>query len=806
MFSNYFKIAFRNLWRNKSLSTIHILGLSLGIATCLLIVLYIQHELSFDRYNEKADRIYRVTFRGLMQGGELKEANVMPPVAGTFKMNFPEIEETVRLRQVGRPRVSVGDQVFKDDEMAFADPTIFRVFTLPLIKGMPDEVLKQPNTIVITPRQAMKYFGTLDVIGKTLNFKDFQTVFTITGLVKEMPSTSHFHFDLIASMAGLDEARSDSWMTSDFFTYLLLKKGASASQLQTRMPGIVEQYVAPQLEKAMGISFAEFKQKGNKLGFVLQPITDIHLHSDLTGDFEGYGDIQYVYIFGAVAVFMLLIACINFMNLSTAGASKRAKEIGIRKVMGSLKKQLIVQFLTESFMITTLALVLAVALVYCALPAFNRLTGQDLGQSLWSNPWTLISLLLFGLLTGLLAGSYPAFYLSSFKPIAVLKGKLASGGRSSGLRSGLVVFQFFISIGLMVGTIVVWQQLSFIRHKKLGYDKDRVLVVQDTYWLGNNQEAFRAELLRDPRVISVSRSGYLPAGPSNNNNFFIYPDDHSTSLVKTIRYDVDDQYIPTLGMKMLSGRNFSRDFGSDSTGALLNETAAKLLGWTGAVEGHTISSRDNNGKVSTYRVIGVVNDFHFRSLHQAITPLVMIAGTDNGTMIVKISGSDPAGVLNAIRNKWNDMKAESPFSYSFLDQRFEATYKSEQNIAKILALFAGLTIFVACLGLFGLATFTAERRTREIGIRKVLGADVTSIIRLLSVEFVKLVCIAFVIAAPVAWFVMNRWLQDFAYRISIPVWVFAVAAFAAIFTTLVTVSFQSVRVALLNPVKSLKAE
>jgi putative ABC transport system permease protein len=449
---------------------------------------------------------------------------------------------------------------------------------------------------------------------------------------------------------------------------------------------------------------------------------------------------------------------------------------------------------------------LGLGLLYWALPYFNTLAGQNLTLHWRSNPWLLPSLALFGLFTGILAGSYPAFFLSSFNPIAVLKGRFVSGKGNAGLRSGLVVFQFFISISLMVGTMVVYKQLSYIQHKKLGYDKDQVVVVQETYWLGNNQEAFRHQLLQDPRVLSVSRSGFLPAGPSNNNNYFVYPDTKSTQLIKTLKYEVDESYIPTLGMDITKGRNFSRTFGGDSTAVILNETAAKTFGWEKDPLGHTITHIENDGSKFTYRVVGVVQDFHFRSLHELITPLVMIMGTDYGTMIAKVKTRDIGGLLSTMKKDWESLKPEAPFSYSFLDERFAATYRSEQNIGIILAIFAGLTIFVACLGLFGLATFMAEQRTKEIGIRKILGANVPGIVTLLSKDFLKLVIIAFIISSPIAWFVMNRWLQDFVYRISVSWWMFVAAAGLALLIAILTISFQAIRAAIANPVDSLRSE
>ncbi|HEY4291073.1 MAG TPA: ABC transporter permease [Puia sp.] len=805
MFRNYIKIALRNLRRNKLFTAINIFGLALGLATCLVILLFVQHELSYDRYNEKADQIVRVVIKGVMQGGELKEANVMPPVAQTLKREFPEVLDATRLRNMGRPRVSYGDKTFREDNIAFVDSNFFQVFTLPLLKGNAKTALTQPNSVIITRAVAKKYFGDADPVGKVLEFKDVPATLTVTGMIEAVPEASHFHFGMFASLSVLPESRSDSWMESNFFTYLVLQKGYDYRKLEAKLPQVMEKYAGPQLQKALGLTMAQFQAKGNSIGLYLQPLTDIHLHSDMTLDLEPAGDIRYVYIFSAVALFMLLIACINFMNLSTAGASRRSREVGIRKVLGSQRIELIRQFLAESLLLTTVAMALALGIVWLALPFFNGLTGQQLHLDLTRNPWALPGLLLFGLLTGLLAGSYPAFFLSGFNPIAVLKNRNNGTRKSAGLRSGLVVFQFFISICLIVGTTVVYKQLSYIQHKKLGYDRDQVMVIQESYWLGKNVDVFRQQLRQDPRIASVSASGFLPAGYSYNNNFFAYPDDQSGKLVKSINYQVDQYYLGTLGMELALGRNFSSDFGGDSTGAILNETAVRAFGWNKDPLGHTISKMDN-GVEKTWRVIGVVKDFNFRSLHERITPVVMTLGDDNGTTIVKVKTADVAGVVANAKKLWTGLKAQAPFSWSFLDDRFNDTYKAEQNVGLILTIFAGLTIFVACLGLFGLATFTAEQRTREIGIRKVLGADVFGIVRLLSTDFLKLVLLAFVLAAPVAWFAMTKWLEDFAYRISIGWGVFLLAAFLALTITIITISFRAIRAATVNPVKSLRSE
>ena len=804
MFRNYFKIAIRNLWRNKAFSAINIFGLSIGLATCLVILLYVQSELGYDRYNTKADRIVRVVLKGMVQGEKLNEANVMPPTAAALKADYPEVQEATRLRNYGTPRIFIGDKVFKEDAFAFADSNFLQVFTIPLVQGELRTALLQPNSVVISRAMAQKYFGSEDPMGKTLNFKDWNSTYKVTGVFDKIPANSHFHFELFGSMSGYPDSRSSSWLNSEFYTYLVLPQGYPYQQLEAKLPGTVRKYVGPQMQKAMGMTLDQMLKGGNRFGLFLQPLTDIHLHSDLSFELSPPGDIRYVYIFSAIALFMLLIACINFMNLSTAGASKRAREVGIRKVMGSLQRELIAQFLLESVLLTTVAMVLALTFVSGILPFFNELSGKQLTFALTANAWLLPGLLLLIVLVGTLAGSYPAFFLSSFNPVTVLKGKFRSGKNTVGLRSGLVVFQFFISITLMVSTAIVYNQLNYIQNKKLGYDKDQVIVVQDSYWLHSNQAAYRQQLLADPRVQNVSASGYLPAGNSWNNNFFVYPDNNTSQLTKTLRYEVDNRYIPTFGMEMAAGRNFSPEFGTDSTAAILNETAAKALGWGTNAMGHTIT--ENNGGIKTFHVIGVVKDFHFRSLHERISPLVMVLGSDNSNLIVKAKTRDVAGLLTTMKKEWTNLKAEAPFSYSFLDDRFRNTYQSEQKTGLILGIFSGLTIFVACLGLFGLAAFTAEQRTKEIGIRKVLGSSVTGIVSLLSKDFLKLVVLAFFIAAPLAWWAMNRWLQDFAYRVPINGWVFLLAALLALFITLVTISFQAIRAALANPVKSLKSE
>jgi len=810
MFSNYIKIAWRNLIKNKAFTAINIAGLAIGIATCLMILLFVQDELSFDRFNEKASQIVRVVFRGTMNGEKMKESSVMAPVATTLRNDYPEVTDATRLLQNGRPKILVDNKTFRDASFAFADSNFFRVFTLPLIKGDAKTVLVEPNTAVITESLSRKFFGNADPMGKVLNLKDDNQLYRITGLIRDIPANSHFHFDIFGSMASVPDARSTSWLSGSYFTYLVLPKGYDYKKLESKLPGSVEKYMGPQVLKALGVSLTEFRKKGNDIGLYLQPLTDIHLKSDFSNSLEPGGDIRYVYIFSAIALFMLLIACINFMNLSTAGASKRAKEVGIRKVLGSVKYELIGQFLIESALLALFSLIVALILVKISLPLFNDLAGKHLKLNLIQNPFMIFGLLLFWFLVSILAGSYPAFYLSSFKPISVLKSKFTGKEKSVSFRSGLVVFQFIISVGLIVGTTIVYQQLSYIQHIKLGYDKEQLLVLRNSYLLGDREDVFKEQIMQDPRVASVTTSGFLPAGPTNTDLTTSFPDDSKNQNSRVRIYQIDDQYIPTMGMKIVQGRNFSKEFPSDSSHVtptvIINETLASVFGWGKNAVGHTVNLFTNNvGGKKGFKVIGVVQDFHFRSLHEPINPLLMVFQKSSG-LIIKVKTKDLKGLLASLKTQWDTYKTEEPFTYAFVDELYNQTYIAEQKTGFILNIFAGLTVLIACLGLFGLATFTAEQRNKEIGIRKVLGASVPDLIGLLSKEFIVLVSIAIVIATPIAWWAMNDWLNDFAYRIHISGWVFVMAGVAAILIALITVSFQAIKAAVANPVKSLRSE
>jgi putative ABC transport system permease protein len=807
MYRSYFKIGWRNLMKNNGLFAINIAGLAMGIATCLIIMLFVVDELSFDRYNEKADQIVRIVLKGKVNGEIIKEAVTPAPVGATLKSEFPEVVESTRVRRFGSPKIAYRNTTYRNSKLAFVDPNFFNVFTLPFLQGDPTTALAEPHTIVITKDEALKYFGDEDPMNKLLEFKDSGEQFKVTGIIEDVPANSHFHFDLFASLEGLAHAKENNWMNSNYFSYLVLAEGTDVKEFEAKLPAIIKKYMGPQVEQ-MGMTFEKFKENGNEIGLYIQRLTDIHLYSDFDtqSELEAGGDVNAVYIFTAVAIFMLLIACINFMNLSTAGATKRNKEVGVKKVLGSQRKQLIYQFLTESFISTALAMMLAAVLVVLALPLFNQLSGKHLEANFLLSPQVLIALFLLAILITLLAGSYPAFFLSSIKPISALKNKIANGGRSKGVRSVLVVFQFVVSAALILSIIVVNQQMSFIQNKEIGYDRDQLLILRESYLLGNNENAFKNQVLNDPKVESITMSAFVPAGPTDNNMTGVYPGQQHEAVRRTIVYNIDEKYIQTMGMQLVEGRNFSEVSGNDSSNVIINETAVKIFGLGENPLGQVLTANaGNHGEKRTLTVIGVIKDFHFRSMRETIAPLIML-NNPYGGLIIRTKTKEMSGLLAFIENKWKAYHVDEPFSYALLDQLYNETYLAEQKTGSIMKIFGGLTIFVACLGLFGLVTFTAEQRVKEIGIRKVLGANVAEIVSLLSKDLILLVVISFVIAFPLGYYFMDKWLQDFVYKIDVQWWMYALAGTMTLLIAFFTMSFKTIRSALVNPIESLRSE
>ena len=814
MLKNYLKVAFRNLLRFKTYSFINIAGLAIGIACCLLILLYIKNELSYDRFNKKADQIYRIN-TDLKFGNTELAIPVVPDLMGPLlKQDFPQVKEYTRIYNwAGKKLVKKGNNFNTETGIAYVDSTFFKVFTFKTIAGNTDKILNEPNTVVITESIAKKYFNTVDAVGKYIETTDNgRTLYKVTAVIKDMPFNSHFRFDFLFPMQNLDYDWGNL-ISSNFHTYLLLKKGVNYKDFEKNFELFNNKYVYPYAQKYMHITKEEFDRAGNRLKYSLIPLTDIHLFSKRIQEISPTGTIQYVYIFSAVAFFILLIACINFMNLTTARSANRAREVGIRKVLGTEKKNLIYQFLTESTLTALISVILAVAIVYNVLPFFNNLSGKELSTNDLYSSSILIFLVSLPFIVGFIAGSYPAFFLSRFNPIQIIKGKLSTGSKSGGLRSVLVVFQFATSIILITGTIIIYNQLNYIQNTNLGYQKDQVLIINDAYNLGRNVDAYKNEMLNVPGVISGTTSGFLPIPSLRNFNAFYKEASQAAESGLTMQsWKIDYDYLKTLGIKIVQGRNFSHEFGSDSSSIILNEAAVKQLGYNLSANAkenpinNSVYTWENGGKIVKYNIIGVVKDFHFESFHQDIGPLGLLLKRSTGLISFKVTASKIPMILKEAEVKWKRMSSGMPFSYKFMDDSFNEVYKADRRVGFIALSFSALAIIVACLGLFGLATFLAEQKTKEIGVRKVLGASVPSIFLMLSKEFIKWIIIANIIAWPFAYYFMNKWLQEFAYRININWWIFTFAGCIVLIIALLTVSILAIKAATANPVKSLRYE
>lgn len=804
MVKNYFKVALRGLSRNKGFTALNILGLALGLAACLLIVLYVVDELSYDRYNEKADRIYRVHADLKLGDGKMQLAVVMPPLAQTLKRDFPDVEDVVRLRPTGF-HVKKGSEIITENKVVFADASVFDVFTLPILYGDKSSALTEPNTVVISASAALKYFNKLNVVGQILTIDNNQLL-RITGVIKDMPKQSHFYADFIESLATQAESRSNNWLNSNYNTYILFREGADPKKLEAQFPQLLRKYAGTAIQNATGMNVDAFERSGSHFRLSLMPLTAIHLHSNLIGELGVNGSAQYVYIFSAIALFILIIACVNFMNLSTARSSNRAREVGVRKVLGSARRNLIAQFLTESILVTLAGAIIALIIVASVLPAFNDLAGKSIILNAVMLIRLIPALLISVLVIGCLAGLYPAIFLSAFKPVKVLKGTLTTGFKRSSLRSFLVVFQFSVSTFLITATLVIYSQLKYIQNRDIGYNRNQVVVVKNAYMLGKQASIFKQEVKQLPGVVNATLSDILPTSGGCASDA-IYKDqsrDPKRSIISQL-WQVDNDYIKTLNMRIVAGRNFSNKLPTDSDAVLINETAAKVLGYNNPINKTLYRPADNNS-LKAITIIGVVKDFNFNSLRESVTPVVMFLTNSNGSLGIKMNTDDIAGLLSKIEKKWHTLSPSAKMDYSFMDADFDAIYRSEQRMGKIFIVFTILAIAIACLGLFGLSAYAAEQRVKEIGIRKVLGASVYNIAQMLSMNFLKLVGIAMLISSPITYFIMQKWLQDFAYRTSIPWWLLAIAGLTALLIALITISFQAIKAAWANPIKSLRSE
>jgi len=810
MFKNYLLTALRILLRQKAYAAINIFGLTLGIASSLLILLYIVDELKYDRFHQDIDRMYRVGFIGKLQDTEIYSAQVGLPVGPALMDEAPQVESTVRIVKWNTYPVRFEEKSFTEKKFLVADSNFFEFFNFKLLTGNNKEVLRGPNKAVITEHAARKYFdykgaGDTSPLGKIFTGGGSgETTFEVSGIAENPPTQSHIQFDFVLSMDSWPDARNGIWINTGCITYFKIKPGMQVEAINTKLDYFVEKYMGGDIEKYLGLTMDQFRAQGNTVGFMTQAMADVHLHSTLSDDLSPNGSIQYVYLFGATAIFIVLLACINFMNLSTARSASRAKEVGIRKTIGAVRQRLIGQFLLESYVYVAIAVILAIALVSGSLNLFNLLAAKELTVSMMYAPLFISGLFIFIVLLGLIAGSYPAFYLTSFKPAEVLKGKIRAGMKSSGIRNTLVVFQFFISIGLIISSMIVYKQLNHLQNVNIGFNKANVLDLLHTINLQHNAEAFRNELLQHPEIEGASYANRLP--PNIDWSSVFRPQgteqDHLLSM-----YFADYDQLETMGYTMTKGRYFSRDFLTDSTAVILNEAAAKQLGWLENYDGKVLISFAKDEKGVPLKVIGVMKDFNFETLKNTVKPMAILLGqSPNYEMAIRLSAGNTQEKIQTIEKIWKKYAPHAPFEYSFLDENFDALFRAEQRMSKIILIFTCLAVLIACLGLFGLASFTAEQRSKEISIRKVMGATVAQLMMLLSKDFTKLVVISFIIAIPVTWYGMNQWLQGFAYHINFDAFAVLISGLLAVAIAIFTISFQSLKAAMGNPVDSLRSE
>lgn len=808
MIKNYFKLAFRNIRKHKFTSFINLSGLTIGLTCCLLITTYILDELSYDRFNKNADNIYRVTRTFYASDGSLslKLSTIAPPFGYYMPTDFPEIEKMTRLLSNGSTPMRYDDKKFTEKNVFLADENFFDVFSVKVLKGNPKNALYDPYSVMLTEEAAKKYFGDADPMNKIIRFNS-QADLKVTGVYQALPSNAHLHPDMLISFSTLrdsaiygEENLRTNWGNNSFFTYLLLPKNYDAKGMEARFPAFIDKHMDHKYYSGQNPS------KYTTLG--LQKLTDIHLYSHTDYEAEPNGDIKRIYVFSAIAFFILLIACINYMNLSTARSAMRAREIGIRKVIGARKKELIFQFLGESVLMCSIAILLAIVFTRLSLPLLNTVSGKTISIGILANWKFILALLITPIIVGVASGIYPALFMSSFQPVKTLKGLFKAKGSNISFRKVLVVTQFSISIILIITTMIVYQQLNYMQKKSLGFDKEKIVTMNYSNEVSKQYDAFRTALLQQSAFKDITRSSRIPTGRLlDNMGASTLSGDSLVPVNVDIKYVATDfDFASTFGIPVKSGRFFQRDFGTDTASFVINESTVKALNW---------KEKEAVGKDLSYggikgKVIGVLNDFHFESMHQSIVPMIFLLLPSNreyyNNMSLKIAGNNVDAAMGKLESTWRKYFPETPFDYTFLDENFDKLYQSEQRQATLFTSFACIAIFIACLGLLGLSAFAISQRIKEIGVRKVLGASTNSIVSLLSGDFLKLVGIAAVFAFPVAWYAMNNWLKDFAYRTSIHWWVFIIAGLLAAIVAFVTVSFQAIKAAVSNPVKNLRTE
>ena len=808
MLNNYIKTTFRNLIRSKGYTVINILGLAIGLSASILILLFIVNELSYDKFFKDSERIYRIAVKGRMSGDFFDVAVTPAPMAPALKHTFPEVESAVRLRQWSQQSLFAFEhKMFYEKDVFFADSSFFEIFDFAPALGDLKTALHEPFSAVLTQELAHKYFNDDNPIGKILKVND-DFLFKVTAVIQDIPENTHLKFPLLLSWSSIkkmnDSRMDDNWGSLGFYTYVKLVENSDVQQFELKIRTII----IDKLIEQSGEDSSRFENVQLEFKPYLQPIEEIHLKSNLMAELSPNSDISYIYSFSAIAAFILLIACINFMNLTTARSAKRAREVGIRKVHGGFRSQLIAQFIGESVILSFIALVIAIILVELTIPVFSDIIGQNISEDLLINPLMIVSYLILAIVVGFVAGSYPAFYLSSFQPVNVLKRNLNRSSKNPALRNVLVIIQFSISIFLMVGTGIIFNQLNYVKNKKLGFDKEHVMIIQLRNDKLREKSAFLENEFRKLSMVANAASSTSIPGEGSDGSGFFPEGENTTDPWLIFNTGADYDYIETMGMEIIKGRSFSKEFASDTAGIIINETLLKKLGWGDDCIGKKITPGDPGNKFS-FRVIGVVKDFHFLSLHDKIEPYIIYLSKNNlRSLSIKIKPGNLNESITQISNKWSEMEPNFPFDYSFLDETFDALYKSEERMGKLFIYFSIIAIFIACLGLFGLASYTAEQRTKEIGIRKTFGATTPSISFLLTRDFTKWILLANIIAWPAAYYFLGLWLENFAFRINITdQWhVFLLSAVISFAVAILTVSLQAIKVAHSNPVDALKYE
>ena len=811
MLKSYVVVALRNLWRHRGYTLINIFGLTIGLASSIFILLYVINELTYDKFHEKSDQIHRVWISGSMPATEMRHAVSSPPMAEALMNDYPEVENAVRMRNAGGWLVRKGDRTFQetDDDFVFADSTFFDVFSFDLIKGDPKTCLRDPRSIVLSEEYAKKYFGEEDPIGQTLKMEQDTNLSVITGVMVDMPQNSHFHYNMIGSLTTLGNSRSTNWVSHNYYTYVVLKEGTDLVEFESRLREMVIKYVGPTIAQFMGVDYEQFEAAGNSYGYKVQKLTDIHLHSDLQYEHEPNGNPLYVYVFLVAAILILVIAGINFMNLATARSTVRAREVGLRKVVGSTRSQLIGQFLTESVVLSLLSLIFAVLLVFLFLPKYNNMIQLNLEFYIFSTSWMIPVLLAFAIFVGVAAGGYPAFVLASFKPAAVFSSDKKSSSRKSLLRSILIVLQFTVTIVILIGTIVVNRQLNFMQKKETGFAKENLLVIERSDALKDKIDAFKKEVAQHSNVISAANTTHIPSYQFSDNAHWLEGWDR-TKIFTLATCRVSYDFEKALNLELVSGRFFSRDFPSDSSGVVVNEATVAGLGIEDPLTARFVDY-DNDGSEHFMPIIGVVKDFHFESMQSEIKPMAIhfMRGNYEGVLTVRLGDGNQSETLSFLQSTWEEFNSDYPFDYFWMDERFDTMFATERRTGQILMIFSFISIFITCLGLLGLISYTTNQRTREIGIRKIMGASVEIVMRLLSREIFNLLGISALISIP-AYFGVRAWLQKFAYHINFQMGVYFVVLALVVLTVLIlamlTVSYHSYRAATANPADSLKVD